>query len=309
MMNSAGQNHHVATSSPGCRIVACVGDSQTESGYPAILERNLNRASTGKERWQVLNLGVGGVTAIPMNGSTKGSYANTPEFKRAIACEADIIVVYLGTNDANHLVWDENLFIQSLTDLIRSFQRSRSPCPDIHLVVPPPLYEHVNPADKLVAAQLLPFVINAKLPVIIPRMASQLGVGLIDAFSAFGGTAFTKPEAFLKDGLHLAQPGQSLFANLVADTILGKSVGGALQLPQSAQVPQHSARMQYPALLASAAQSVGGSLQLTPPSTRVQHIDSLKRDKGEVPPRYCDRHNDSKKRVKGEPMESQCETC
>ena len=42
--------------SNGCQV-ACVGDSQTESGYPAILQGVLDAATSGFESWRVLNFG------------------------------------------------------------------------------------------------------------------------------------------------------------------------------------------------------------------------------------------------------------
>lgn len=197
--------------------IACCGDSLTETGYPQELQRTLC-AGCGRNdvAWRVLNLGVAGTTAR----KTLLWYGNSPVFKRALDCAADIVALLLGTNDAHEVWWNEAEFVQCLSEMVRQLQAASSkagrPQPTIFLGVPPPLYHN----GHVLSRNLQKNVINVDLPRIIPQLAQRLGVGYFDAFSALGGQHLLKPESVAPDGVHLSAVGRRLLANLVAETVL-----------------------------------------------------------------------------------------
>lgn len=72
--------------------VACVGDSNTEIGYPKDLQNDLGI------NYQVKNYGKGGATLL--DGSFY-PYFNTEQYKASLKFNADMVLIMLGTNDAN----------------------------------------------------------------------------------------------------------------------------------------------------------------------------------------------------------------
>eukprot|EP00440_Ansanella_granifera_P027972 gb/GFBE01030391.1/.p1 GENE.gb/GFBE01030391.1/~~gb/GFBE01030391.1/.p1 ORF type:complete len:285 (+),score=48.59 gb/GFBE01030391.1/:1-855(+) len=196
--------------------IACCGDSLTESGYPAELQRTLCAEHGRDISWRVINLGLSGATAKhkPLG------YARSPAFQRALECAADIVALLLGTNDAHQALWDEAQFVDCLSFIVRQLQeagakKGRRP-PMIFLGVPPPLYH----TDHLLSYRLKQNVVNEDLPRIIPRLAKDLGVGVFDAFSYMGGPKLLRPDSVVPDGVHLSQVGKQLLAKLVAETVI-----------------------------------------------------------------------------------------
>jgi lysophospholipase L1-like esterase len=70
--------------------------------------------------YEVKNFGVCGAS-VSLNSTIP--YVDQPEFKKALDFDPDIIVVMLGTNDANpEIAYSEDNFKSDYTRIIRSFQ-------------------------------------------------------------------------------------------------------------------------------------------------------------------------------------------
>jgi lysophospholipase L1-like esterase len=124
--SQAGQN----TSAQPLRV-ACVGDSITRgSGYPAKLQSLLG------SNYNVANFGVDGATVTL---SSERPYMNQSQFQMAQNFQPDIVVVMLGTNDANtNATQYDNTFEDDYTKLVTSFQSLNSN-PQVWVAVSPPI--------------------------------------------------------------------------------------------------------------------------------------------------------------------------
>ena len=119
--------------------VACVGDSITAGylstgglTYPNQLQRLLGSG------YRVMNFGEGGRTMLKHGDNP---YWISPGYKRALASNASLLVLMLGTNDAKYANWGHlaSEFPGDYADMIASFANMQ-PRPKIWLMVPPPLY-------------------------------------------------------------------------------------------------------------------------------------------------------------------------
>jgi hypothetical protein len=93
--------------------IGCVGDSITAGvhssnrgtmAYPAQLQRMID-AQQGKGRYAVTNLGACGSTALKKTPNKGQPYWERPQYKTLISNKWDVIVIMLGTNDANPNAW------------------------------------------------------------------------------------------------------------------------------------------------------------------------------------------------------------
>src|SRR5512135_942364 len=91
------------TTSAQAKLVACVGDSitygsgianRTVDSYPAQLQRLLRQYDPA---WEVQNFGVSGATLL-----SKGDkpYIRETAYAGTQACNPDIVIIKLGTNDS-----------------------------------------------------------------------------------------------------------------------------------------------------------------------------------------------------------------
>ena len=130
---------------PKATKVACVGDSIT-AGYLSSCGLNYPnqlQAALGAQ-YAVTNYGVGGRTMLReahLPSGDRSSYWNTTEYAAALSSDSDIVILMLGTNDAMARRWalSADAFPFDYADMARSFL-SRSPKPQLYLMVPPPLY-------------------------------------------------------------------------------------------------------------------------------------------------------------------------
>lgn len=187
----------------------------TKSGYPEELHGILDESSDGVH-WRVLNFGANGATATVPTGQPGVGYIYRREFQEALVSCANIAAILLGTNDAHQAYWDEQRFVDGLTSLVHRILASRQPPPEVLLMVPPPLHHN----DHQLSCRLQKPVINGILPRLIPELARELGVGVVDVFSAFHGHEKPRPDAYLADGCHLALAGRRQLAEVVAAAVL-----------------------------------------------------------------------------------------
>ena len=180
--------------------VACVGDSLTQStSYPYTLWNLL-----GNQTCDLYNFGAGATT---VNLASDTPYANTTVYQDALDYNADIIIIMLGTNDAQpSLVPYNDSFVADYKVIIQSFQASPE-TPDIYVVLPPPIYDSqggkMNP--EFFAQTLIPYIEQA---------ADETGVPIIDVYSQMVG----HPE-YSTDGVHLTYEGGEVVADIIYSSI------------------------------------------------------------------------------------------
>jgi acyl-CoA thioesterase I len=174
--------------------VACVGDSLTRgTQYTIDLWHQLG------PNYIVGDFGVGGAAVYVDSGR---AFINETACKVAKDFRPDIVIIMLGTNDADaNLNESSAKFISDYTTLIAQFQSLPSK-PEVWLVEPPPIYQNtVDLSGILLIQKVIPD---------IKVVANLTGCRLIDA-----NTPLVDHEDLFLDGVHPSNEG----AQLIADTI------------------------------------------------------------------------------------------
>jgi sialate O-acetylesterase len=173
-------------------LVACVGDSITEGSlYPAYLQELLGSG------YNVENFGSGGSTVLL---SSDKPYMNQPVFAHAAELRPDIVVIILGTNDANpRFFGDIESFVADYTQLIRAFHSAQK----IWIVIPPPILDDgLGPKEANLVEGVIPR---------IHQVATELNYPTIDVYSLLQG----KSDFFSRDGVHPNAKGSQAIADAV----------------------------------------------------------------------------------------------
>ena len=180
--------------------VACVGDSLTQSTvYPFELWMKL-----GKEDYTVNNFGVGSTTVL-LNSDTP--YMDTPTFQEALDFKPDIVIIMMGTNDAQPSLHPYNAsFVGDYLELVYAFQ-NLSNKPEIWIVFPPPIF-----GDK--GGTISPEYFADTLIPRIQQVANQTNLPTIDVYSALADAS-----DYFPDGLHPTDEGGRLIAAAIYDAI------------------------------------------------------------------------------------------
>ena len=186
--------------------VACIGDSiteghgitiQSEDGYPVVLNQILGNS------YSVQNCGKSGTT---VQKRADYPYWICKEFSNAMALNADIVVIKLGTNDTKPQNWNADRFkadYQSLIDTLRSDERN----PQIFVCTPAPAFSHgwgIN--DSVIVAGVIPAV---------TEIAKTNNLTIIDLHTQLAD----KKEYFAVDGIHPDEAGAAYMAELIAKAI------------------------------------------------------------------------------------------
>lgn len=186
--------------------VACIGDSiteghgitiQSEDGYPVVLNQILGNG------YSVQNCGK---SATTMQKRADYPYWICKEFSNAMALNADIVVIKLGTNDSKPQNWNADRFksdYQSLIDTLRSNGRN----PKILVCTPAPAFSHgwgIN--DSVIVAGVIP---------IVTEIAKDNNLTIIDLHTELAD----KQEYFAVDGIHPDEAGAAYMAEIIAEAI------------------------------------------------------------------------------------------
>jgi lysophospholipase L1-like esterase len=178
--------------------VACIGDSITQgSGYPSKLHALLG------SNYAVANFGA--------SGSTVSTYSSKPYmdqdvFQEAIDYRPDIVVIMLGTNDANpDIAQNESTFESDYSQLIAAFEQLDGR-QLIWIVKSPPIFANNSGYNNT-------YLEKTVLPH-IDRLADQMNLPTVDLYSAFG-----EHSDYFMDGVHPDSDGASLIASNVYDAI------------------------------------------------------------------------------------------
>jgi lysophospholipase L1-like esterase len=178
--------------------VACVGDSITGgTDYPAELWMLLGANYT------VGNFGVGGSTA---SLDSENPYMNNTVFQEAKVFQPNIVIIMLGTNDANPLIKQNNgSLVKDYVKLVAEFQ-AFSTKPQIYLVKPPPIFSNGTiPNARYFKDNVIPT---------IDEVANKTNLPIIDLYSALANSS-----AFFPDGVHPNTEGAILIANEIYKAI------------------------------------------------------------------------------------------
>jgi|SRR5665647_1569795 len=178
--------------------VACVGDSITEGcGYPYQLHLMLG------SNYIVGNFGVSGST-VSLD-STK-PYMNESKFKEVLDFEPDIIVIMLGTNDANpEITPNENGFDSDYSQLVSAFQQLDGR-QLIWIAKSPPIFANNSSYNNtILTATVLPQIDN---------LADQMNLPTVDMYNALSNHS-----EYFADGVHPTNNGAAVIAANVYDAI------------------------------------------------------------------------------------------
>ena len=178
--------------------VACVGDSITEgSGYPHDLQLMLG------SDYFVGNFGVSGST---VSQNSIRPYLDQTAFQQAKDFTPDIVVIMLGTNDANpEITQSGDTFDSDYLELINSFQQLDGQ-QLIWVVESPPIFSTTSSWNNT-------YLTCTVIPQ-IDDLADQMNLPIIDMYDTFGDHS-----DFFADGIHPNSDGALLIASTVFDTI------------------------------------------------------------------------------------------
>jgi acyl-CoA thioesterase I len=207
--------------------VACIGDSITQgSAYPYDLWQMLGSSApftignytqypnedgdalNSNASYAVGNFGVGG-TMVTLKSETP--YMNTSTFQSALAFQPNIVIIMLGTNDAQPGVHQYNTsFVDDYKKLVYSFQALASK-PKIWIVLPPPIFDSQ-------AGQTSPEYLEQNVIPHIEQAANELNLPTIDVHMVLAGYSNDFP-----DGIHPDSPGAKLIANEIYKGIISQN--------------------------------------------------------------------------------------
>ena len=188
--------------------VACVGDSLTQNTeYPIDLWTLLG------SNYTVENFGVGGTT-VTLDSQTP--YMNTSAFQSAVEFQPNIVIIMLGTNDAQPDLEQYNTsFVNDYVKLIKVFQALTSN-PKIWIVLPPPIFSNKN-------GTIDPEYFKITIIPLIEQVANETNLPLINVYSALANYSDDFP-----DGIHPNNAGSLLIANEIFETITSENASDTL---------------------------------------------------------------------------------
>ncbi|MCL5281276.1 MAG: GDSL-type esterase/lipase family protein [Planctomycetes bacterium] len=199
------------TATSQAKLVACVGDSitygsgianRTVDSYPAQLQRILRQYDLS---WEVQNFGVSGATLLSRGDLP---YIRQAAFANAQACNPDIVVIKLGTNDSKPQNWQyKSDFIRDYENMIDTF-RSLPSQPQVWICKPvPAFYVNFNIRPEVIRDEILP---------LIDQIAREKNAPVIDLYTALQNSGHLFP-----DGIHPNAEGAGLMAQAIVPLLLG----------------------------------------------------------------------------------------
>ena len=192
------QTRGVGKSQAGPVRVACVGDSLTcGTDYPVDLWLMLG------SNYLVGNFGVNGATVFL---NSDNPYINASALQVAKRFEPQIIIIMLGTNDANPSLNESNtVFIADYVQLVAQLQGLASK-PKVWIAEPPPIF---NNSAGLSGEYLVQNIIPD-----IQQVASKTGVSVIDVYNPM-----ISHSAYFPDGVHPDSDGSRAIATVMYNAL------------------------------------------------------------------------------------------
>jgi lysophospholipase L1-like esterase len=178
--------------------VACVGDSITEySGYTHKLQNLLGY------NYSVGNFGVAGAT---VSLDSKIAYMEQQAFQQAMNFHPDIVLIMLGTNDANLEITNDNDIQPEYSQLVNAFKQLDS-SPQIVVVESPPIFAtNSGYNNTYLTTEVIPTIEN---------VAQQMNLPKVDMYDAFENHS-----DYFADGIHPNNNGSTLIASTMYDAVM-----------------------------------------------------------------------------------------
>ena len=204
---------HIATQTQ--QIIACVGDSNTQRGYPKILQQKL-----GAE-WKAVNCGISAATILD---GTLRPFHKMEQYNTALGSKANVIIIMLGTNDANPRWWDAKRktafdgppaaeFKAGYLKLIKDLQAMDSK-PQLLLAIPLPVFpERAKPANQENTEGRRANLVNKVIP-LIREVAAETKLPLVDIHGYLSDS-----ESLSTDGVHFNNAGDVKMCEALADAV------------------------------------------------------------------------------------------
>lgn len=191
--------------------IVCVGNSITEGfgntcqekAWPGQLSKLLGSG------YSVLNCGVSGTT---MFKNSDAPYWNTDRFVKAKEANPQILIIALGTNDADPWRWNQlkEEFKPNYLDMVAEFRQGGKD-PIIYVCLAPPLFgPEKAPQNQMVETELIPQV---------KEIAREIGAYIID----FHQPLLNADKEF-PDNVHPDDAGSALMAQIAYDKIKSAQV-------------------------------------------------------------------------------------
>jgi beta-galactosidase len=160
------------------------------------------------DKYEVLNFGVSGATLIRVGPM---QYVNQPQYKAALDSNADIVVIMLGTNDANKDKWPlgQYTFVPLAKEMYAAFH-ARPRHPQVYACLPVPAF---TPSDDR------PINVQTAVVPLTRQAAREAGVKVIDLFSPLANHADLFP-----DKLHPNEGGAAIMAGEVYEAIVDQRI-------------------------------------------------------------------------------------
>ncbi len=132
----------------------------------------------------------------------------TPALKAAKQFQPQIVIIMLGTNDANPTLNESNaVFVADYVKLVSQFEGLASK-PKVWIVNPPPIFNNTVGLNG-------EFFVQSILPGIV-QVSMSTGASVIDAY-----TPLVNHSAYFLDGVHPDVNGSMIVASTVYDALTG----------------------------------------------------------------------------------------
>ena len=212
----------------GKTMIICLGDSITyglkasdaDKSYPSVLGALLG------EKYTVKNFGRNGATAINRQDYAENSpspYKKSPEYRKAIVTEADMVILMLGMNDANPThswnlpsgILSEDMteaYERGMEELIDDFERQPSAPLVILAEITPMTRKKSEIFSELYVRNFTENLI--KLRKIQRKLARKRNICLIET------EALLDKAEYFDDGCHLTDAGYYRLAEIIAKRIV-----------------------------------------------------------------------------------------
>ncbi len=179
--------------------VACVGDSITmASTYPEKLQVMLGAY------YSVKNFGLSGST---VTRDSQLPYLEQRQFEKAKDFQPDIVLILLGTNDANpEVIYNENTFEADYTEIVNGFLELESK-PQVVIVNSPPMFVSApSPYNNTyLTTEIFPQ---------IEYVADIYDLPTVDLYATFGNRS-----DYFMDGIHPTDDGAKLIASTLCHAV------------------------------------------------------------------------------------------
>ena len=183
----------------GNSITDGYGSSSRETSWPGYLSKLLGRSHS------VLNCGVSGTT---MSRDADNSYWNTGSYTTAKNAKPEILIIALGTNDADPWRWrvTGKDFERDYRAMIQEF-RNAGANPSLYFCLPPPKFPHDSEQNQVIENELMPK---------IRSLAAEYHAQLID----FHELMYNRVDVF-PDDIHPDDAGALVMAQYVKRVLDG----------------------------------------------------------------------------------------